>query len=414
MSEIVRPDDMRRQNSIKVLAALRTHGVLSRTEIGQKTGLSAATVSAITADLLSNRVLLRPEDGDQTQSARGRPRVALSFNPDFAMVGTIVLQFNTIVVSIVNYQGDSILEKQLNISTISISSDELLQCMADALRSGLDECGLGPSSLKQITLGIQGTTDVENTMLLWSPITPHIQIPMQAYLAKQFNVPVSVHNDCNMIARALRWSEPELYCDDFAAILLSHGIGMGLYHNGELIEGKRSSATEFGHMVHIPDGALCRCGRRGCIEAYAGDYAIFRKANSQIDTASPSENITAEAMANIVEQARAGKNPAVAAFEDAGMAIGAGLESLFALIDQFPVAFIGAGANISDLLEKPIMRQINRLRQPDQTGSISMRYYPEECPLIRDGCAVTALMAVDENVPAKKSTNLEGVLNIVG
>ncbi len=414
MSDITRPDDMRRRNRIKILAALRSNGVLSRTEIGQKTGLSAATVSAITADLLSGGVLLRQEDYDQTPSARGRPRVALSFNPDFAIVGTIVLQLNKIVVSIVNYQGDSILEEQTKISTVSISSDELLRCMTESLRSGLDKCGLEPSTLKQITLGIQGTTDVENTMLLWSPITPHRQIPMQSWLEEQFDVPVSVHNDCNMIARALRWGEPEIFSGDFAAILLSHGIGMGLYHNGELVKGKRSSATEFGHMVHIPDGSLCRCGRRGCIEAYAGDYAIYRKAKSQDDTASPSDNVSVEAMADIIEQARAGKKQAVDAFENAGMAIGAGLESLFALIDRFPVAFVGAGAKISDLLEKPIMRQISQLQHPDQTGNVAIRYYPEECPLIRDGCAVTALMAVDENIPSRKPAKAEGVLNVVG
>ncbi len=96
-------------------------------------------------------------------------------------------------------------------------------------------------------------------------------------------MPTTVENDCNMIAVALRWHKPERYRDDFIAILLSHGIGMGMVLKGELFTGTQSSGGEFGHMIHRPDGALCRCGRRGCVEAYAGNYAIWRNAGQRAE-----------------------------------------------------------------------------------------------------------------------------------
>ena len=61
-----------------------------------------------------------------------------------------------------------------------------------------------------------------------------------------------MENDCNMMAVALRWRDPERYRDDFIAILLSHGIGMGLVLKGELFTGTHSSGGEFGHMIHRP------------------------------------------------------------------------------------------------------------------------------------------------------------------
>ena len=127
-------------------------------------------------------------------------------------------------------------------------------------------------------LAIQGITDARARTMLWSPITPHSDIRFADMLEREFAIPTTVENDCNMMAVALRWRDPERYRDDFIAILLSHGIGMGLVLKGELFTGTQSSGGEFGHMIHRPGGALCRCGRRGCVEAYAGNYAIWRNA----------------------------------------------------------------------------------------------------------------------------------------
>ena len=89
----------------------------------------------------------------------------------------------------------------------------------------------------------------------------------------------------------MRSHDPERYRNDFIAILLSHGIGMGMVLRGELFTGTQSSGGEFGHMIHRPGGALCRCGRRGCIEAYAGNYAIWRNAQGMPEDSPPVADI---------------------------------------------------------------------------------------------------------------------------
>jgi len=69
---------------------------------------------------------------------------------------------------------------------------------------------------------------------------------------------------------------------------------MGLYLNGQLFAGRSSSAAEFGHMNHLPDGPLCRCGRRGCVEAYVADYSLLRWASGTAQTQAPSFNAIPE------------------------------------------------------------------------------------------------------------------------
>ncbi|MBL4892205.1 MAG: ROK family transcriptional regulator [Rhizobiaceae bacterium] len=397
MKSAVRSDDVRAQNRTKLLAALRMKGSMSRTKLAEHTGLSAATVTSITADLLDKNILLRQEETPKAKNSRGRPRVTLAFNPDFACVGIIVLQLNHIMISIADYQGHTIFDDELTLETTTISSKLLLQKMIDFFQAGLRKTKIPRNRLRHVSVGVQGATDIHGTKLRWSPIIQHQELPIKQSLEPAFGVSVSVHNDCNMIAQALRWNEPEIYHSDFAAILLSQGIGMGLYHNGELLQGKRSSATEFGHMTYIPDGALCRCGRHGCIEAYASEYAVYRHAKSQDANSPPSSDIQQSEMDKIAAQARNNDPIAVSSFERAGSAIGAGLASLFALIDPFPVAFVGTGTRAKDLLENSIKKTIGQMPISLQPDEISMRFYEDKNPLIRDGCAVTALMEIDRN-----------------
>src|SRR5690606_13460775 len=146
--------------------------------------------------------------------------------------------------------------------------------------------------------------DAEARSMLWSPITPHTDIPFADILEAEFSVLVRVENDCNMMAEALRWRDPARYRDDFIVILLSHGMGMVLVLKGGMFTGTHWSGVGFGHMVHRPDGALRRCGRRGCMEAYAGSYASRRRAGGQGQNEAPRGGRWEAEMQALAEPAR--------------------------------------------------------------------------------------------------------------
>ncbi len=396
MNVISQLDDIRRQNRVKILSCLRANGGMSRTAIASKTGLSAATVTTITADMLTDGILLRADEPVDPAGGRGRPRVKLYFNAQFACIGVIILRLNQIFVSVVDYCGSTIYQDEISLVTTSISTTRLLTALTDALQAGLNNIPDAKINLKHVGVCVQGTTDVSGTAMLWSPVIEPRNVPVSQYLSAKFGVSVSVHNDCNIIAKALRHNEPEIFQDDFAAVLLSQGIGIGLFQNGELVQGRNSSGTEFGHMTYMPEGALCRCGRHGCIEAYAGGYGIIRNAKNEDPCSSPQNDIKTEEMDNILALASAGDPSALRSFRQAGAAIGTGLANLFALIDPFPVAIVGVGAKAQDHLEHSIRKSIGQSNMHSDKVEIPILFYQDENPFIREGGALTALIEVDK------------------
>lgn len=394
----IRHDDLRKRNRAMVIAAVRQADQPSRTEIARVTGLSHSTISAIAADLISEGILVETKAAEAGATRRGRPQVALGLNPQAAAVVTVVLTLNMLSATLVDYAGNPVDSEERRLPTLTASRDELVEKAIEATsRLVRSHAGSGQPVMR-ICFAVQGITDSRARTLLWSPITMHRDIPFAAALERVFNVPVTLHNDCSMIAVALKWRKPERYCDNFLAILLSNGIGMGLVLKGELFNGAHSSAGEFGHMIHSPGGALCRCGRKGCIEAYAGNYAIWRKARGADENVRPAADIDAHEMETLADVARRKDGVEREAFRAAGEAIGYGIGSLFALIDPAPVAIVGQGASAFDLLEPSIRSSIAATAGGQYSSAITFDTIPNEGPLIHEGCTMTALTNLDRTI----------------
>jgi len=408
--KVARPDDVRRQNRRHVLSAVRRTGGMSRTDLVSRTGLSPSTVSAITSALISEGVLAERRDGEATTEAergtgrRGRPQVILGFNPRAATIAVIVLAINSLRVALVDYAGMTIAEETMRVPTLAAAAPQLIAVVIDALDRSMRANRTAGAHLMHIAMGVQGVTDAGGTSMLWSPIVRSRDIAFGPALGARFGVPVTVSNDCTMIAEALRWTDPDHYHDSFAAVLLAHGIGMGLHLKGEPFTGARSSAAEFGHMVHIPGGALCRCGKQGCIEAYAGDYAILRAAQGLDRNALPERDVAASDISRLAEAAREGSQAERSAFREAGSAIGFGLGRLFSIVDPMPIALVGPGAGAIDLYESEIRAAIGRASNWEDAPAIPIRTYPDEMPLIVQGCVMTSLLYLDMEVFAPGET----------
>ncbi|MCF6127815.1 MULTISPECIES: ROK family protein [Mesorhizobium] len=398
MSVGIRHDDLRRRNRAMVIAAVRRAGQPSRTEIAATTSLSHSTISAISSDLIVEGILTESKPSEAGSLKRGRPQVGLSLNPEAAAVMTVVLSLNFLSVAVIDYAGQVISEEQRRLDTLTMSRESLIGECTAIVRRRLADPDLDVRSIARIALAIQGITDTRARAMLWSPITPHTDIAFADIFEDEFGIPAIMENDCNMMAVALRWRDPDRYRDDFIAILLSHGIGMGLVLKGELFTGTHSSGGEFGHMIHRPNGALCRCGRRGCVEAYAGNYAIWRNARQMGEDAEPVADVSDADMRALAAAAREGDGPEREAYRKAGEALGYGLGSLFALIDPAPVAMVGVSAAAFDLIEPALRQAIAQTAGGQHSKSISFDTEPNELPLIREGCAMRALIFVDQEI----------------
>lgn len=393
MTTIARSDDLRVRNRHRVMTAIRRAGSLSRIDIARNTGLSAATVTAIAAELVELGVLIRKDGDEARRFGRGRPKVALSINPAMAAVVSTVFKMNTVSSRVFDYAGQTVSDHLIETDTSVLGAAEIRALLAESVSRALAGSGM-ENRLRRIVVGVQGTTDIDGQTMLWSPITEHRDLPVAAWLSADLDVPVQVWNDCNMIAQSLHWQEPDQFASDFAAILLSYGVGMGLFQNGEPMNGSHSSGMEFGHMTYIPHGAPCRCGNFGCIEAYAGDYAIRERAGGRTG---PGDEGDIEV---ILDAARAGDRDAEKAITEAGAALGTGLANLFALTDPLPVALVGSGARAFELFERPMREALQNSMTGEQGAAVKITCYPDEMPIVHNGCAINALEVVDRQSAA--------------
>lgn len=402
MPALVRTDDVRRQNTRSIIQVLRRHGCVSRTEIVEHTGLSPATVSTITSTLINDGLLLSRSELGQSQDSvnrRGRPRVTLSLNPQLGCIVVMVLSINKLTAWLQDYAGQILAQASDQFDSRNASLDDFEHYLLRMVTRLMSQQSNNPMPLRFISLGVQGVVDSGGQTMLWSPMTTLLDVPLGEMLNKAFNVPVWVANDCNMAAEALHWKDPQRFGDDFAAILLGSGIGMGLVLKGRRFIGRHSSAAEFGHMVHAPSGgALCRCGQHGCVEAYVGDYAIWRRVSGASELSEPVSEIDPQAMLDLARRAHEQDDIERAAYCEAGRVLGNALRSLFALIDPITIAFIGGGVRSFDLMEPEIRNALRHNGNMLESSEVDLYCYEDSQDLIHLGCAITTLQRLDRNL----------------
>ncbi|HUY57934.1 MAG TPA: ROK family protein [Candidatus Micrarchaeaceae archaeon] len=137
------------------------------------------------------------------------------------------------------------------------------------------------SSLSQLVLavGVPGPVDLESGVVEGAPNLPGWRrFPVRQRLEKLLGCECLIDHDANLGALAEHRRGTGRGTQDFVYVTVSTGIGAGLILGGQLYRGHQGSAGEFGHMVILPEGPLCNCGNRGCLEAVASGTAIARQA----------------------------------------------------------------------------------------------------------------------------------------
>lgn len=393
-TSIIRSDDLRNQNRRRVLDTLRAEGSCSPARVRQMTGLSAASVSTLCAQMIEQGILIGERSpADRSKGLRGRPRSQLSLQPAAGHVVTITLTIDCMKTHLVDYAGHVCDSREKILATRQLSTRQLLSTLCKEVD---DLCAAHPAAtLHHIGVGFQGQTENASGTLLWSPVIRERNVPLGTTLKSRYGVSVSVHNDCRLIAQALSRKHADQLGDTFATVLFSHGVGLGLYMNGQPFAGTRSSAMEIGHLRYEAGGALCRCGKRGCIEAYAADYGIERLASGLPLDTEPAGRVSDASMDALIAAAQSGDQNALNAFTVAGRAVGQGLVNLFTLLDPMPVALVGHSDNAFELMSSGLQTILaeHLINGPDP--STLLHCFNHDDPLLSQGLIDNSLSHVD-------------------
>lgn len=397
MREKADSDLVRRQNRCLVLDALRRRGPLARVELGRLTGLSPATITSIAGQLLDDGVAVERHDVPVEGAAarRGRPLIHVDLNPAATRVLAMKISIAGLELALADYRGTILSRYAAPLATYEAKAGDFAKAVVAEIKAFLARERLPRRRVSRIGIAVQGAADSPAGAIIWSPAFRARNISLVAPITAATGIACSIGNDANMMAEAL---DRDAFGGTSAVVFMGYGVGMGLIMNGQVYHGPTGAAAEFGHMNHIPGGALCRCGRNGCIEAYAADYAILRSADGRPDDHPPFSSVPEGAMRQLESRARSGETRAAAAYAKAGEALGYGLARLTALLSPNRIVLAGPGAGAMDLIEPHLRRAFAEAVVEELRRNTAVEVQPIGTDMIVTGTIASALRALDTDV----------------
>jgi len=326
--------DVRQRNRTQALLSIILAGHTSRAELARESGLSVASVTNLVSELISEGLVI---EAGSVASSGGRPVTLLAPNPDGAYFlgadvgerGVAVELFDLSMRRIDReFRGGREVE---SIAAISSDLDEALDALKDRNPQAwprLVGIGLGLPGIVELT--DDGRQVLYAQSLGWPPV------PVTTLISH--DIPVFAENGAKTQAMAELWDGAARGVDEALVVLLGRGVGLAIVSKGELARGLTSSAGEWGHVKIVRGGRLCRCGGRGCVEAYLGADAIldqWREAGGEF------EGTGWRAIGELLDADRDGDNVAAGIVSELVATLGSALGGLVNLTNPARVVIGG-------------------------------------------------------------------------
>ncbi|MCB2127744.1 MAG: ROK family protein [Rhodobacteraceae bacterium] len=394
LSEAARP--LRQQ----IFERVRAAGYIPRVQVAKDLSISPATVTTLTSELIELGLLeetATPRDGE---TGRGRPAVALGVRPDAHMVLGIKLSDRENTAVIVDFAGNLVADLAIPHPPSPMTLPELAAAAEDLIDRVCKKSGVSRGSISAIGLGVPGFVDAATGIAHWSPILSERHVPLATALTARFGLPVHVDNDANLVTLAELWFGAGRRLSDFAVVTIEHGVGMGFVLNHRIYRGALGLGMELGHTKVQLDGALCRCGQRGCLEAYVADYALAREATTALNWTSRQTQSLPILLESLYDHAKAGNQAARSIFRRAGRFLALGLANVVNLFDPELIILSGERMRYDYLYANETLAEMKALALNTGRPEPRIEIHAWGDLLWAHGAAALALSAVTDGLLA--------------
>lgn len=375
------PSALRSANQRRVLDVLRGRdpeakpdGPHTQAELARLTGLAPATVSNIVRELTTAGLL-------EIEPGAGRRGTTLQLSASAGLVAGIDFGHSHVAVAIGDLAGRVLAETRTPLRATH-TSDEGLDVAHRLLEQLLAD--LPGAVIRAVGMGLPAP--VSDGLVRSSAILPGwVGVDALAAVSERFALPAYVDNDANLGAVAEQRVGAANGCRTAVFVKVSSGIGAGLVIEGEIFRGSSGTAGEIGHLTLDEQGPVCRCGSRGCLEAYAASGTAVAMMQDQM----PGAGID-----DVIEAARHGNVSALRVFEDAGLHLGWGLAMVTNLINP-GVILIGGDMSLAGelLLESARLGLRRHVLAGTTTTPVLVAALGERAPMI--GALTLAIDATD-------------------
>jgi predicted NBD/HSP70 family sugar kinase/biotin operon repressor len=346
------PDARRERNRRRLMAALREAGAASRSELARRTGLSRTTVASLVDELQGGGVLVERVDGAGASARGGRPPRLFSFSRSAGVAIGIDFGKRHLRVAAADL-SHAILAEAERPARAEDPAEAGIEAAVGLVADVMADAGVARDEVIGVGMGLPGPIDRRSGRVGSSSILPGwVGVRAAEELGARLGLPVSVDNDANLGALAeLHWGAAAGR-RNVAYLKVSTGIGAGLIVEGRLFHGAGGMAGEIGHAIVDEQGAVCRCGKRGCLETLAGASALVELLEPRLGrTISTTE---------LLDLAGSGDSGARRVIADAGMHVGGALATLCDLLNPELIVVGGELSRAGDVLLDPIREQVHR------------------------------------------------------
>ena len=334
---------LRAANQRRVLGVLLRRGAVTQAAIARETGLASGTVSSIVRELAEADILA-------TVAGAGRRGTEVTLGEGAGVVAAIDFGHSHVTVALGDLGGRVLAERSAGLQP-AYDADEGLGRAADLLEVVLTETGTARSAVRNLGLGlpcplVDGIVTSSAIMPAW------VGLDARELSEARLAIPVHLDNDANLGALAEHRCGSGRGHANVVFVKVSSGVGAGLILDNRLFRGTNGTAGEIGHLTRDEQGPLCRCGSRGCLEAYAASGLARSLMADQLPGDVPADGVAAQPPSTdaVIAAAQQGNVAAQRVFEDAGLHLGWGLATITNLLNPGVIAVGGDMSHAGELL----------------------------------------------------------------
>lgn len=333
---------------------------LSCAELSELFDKSIPSIAKAINELIEEGLVV---DQGYAPSSGGRRPLTYTVRPDAMYILTVAMDQLSTRIQMVDMVNNPVADYMMFELELQHNPNALNQ-LIDQINQYVALSGVAKDKIVGIGIGMPGFVSVIKGVN-YTYLDAHGSNLVQVITDKT-GLTTYIDNDSSLIALAEQKYGVSKQQRDVMVINLGWGIGLGMIVNGEIFRGNNGFAGEFSHIPMSEDGALCECGKRGCLEAGASMLVVAQKAiegirSGRITSLKHSGHETLRQMADaLMDAANAGDQFAIELLIDAGYKIGKALSILIHIMNPQTIILSGRGAKVAKILMAPMQQAIHK------------------------------------------------------
>jgi predicted NBD/HSP70 family sugar kinase len=264
--------DLRRDNRSVLLSSLYFDQPRSRQDLSEATGLSPASVSNVIRELIHEGIVV---EAGSVDSDGGRPRILLQINPDYGYVIGVDVGETRVRVELFDLMMTERAKADYPLDPREHGVDVIVEAILTGLDAVMASGGVTSSAVLEVGVGVPGIVDNGPEVLVHGQTFGWEAVPLERLLRAGTDLPLHIDNGAKTMGQAELWFGAGRGAQHAVVCLIGSGVGASVITNGHAQRGSISNSAEWGHTTVVVGGRTCRCGSRGCLEAYVGAEAIL-------------------------------------------------------------------------------------------------------------------------------------------